>query len=415
MSGFAQSVLGFFCLHLIAWCLSENRRAVAWRTVVPGMVLTVLLAFASFRLPFLVHAFAALNDMVGALERATQAGTGFVFGYLGGAPLPFEEKQPGASFILAFRALPMVLVIGALSSLFHYWGILALLVRAFSWVLERVLGLGGAVGLAAAANILLGMVEAPLFVRPYVAAMSRSELFIMMTCGMAMIAGTVMVLYASILSPIIPEAMGNILIASVVATPAAIVVSVLMIPPDRVRTPVDHDLPQPAHSTMDAITRGTAEGMALLINITAMLIVLVALVHLADLVIGLLPNVGGTSLTLERLFGWVMAPLVWLAGIPWPEAPAAGALMGSKTVLNEFIAYMNLAQLAPGVLSPRSRLIMLYALCGFANFGSLGIMVGGISAMAPQRRADIVGMAGRTLVSGTLATLISASVVGMLT
>jgi concentrative nucleoside transporter, CNT family len=302
-----------------------------------------------------------------------------------------------------------------LSSLLFYWRVLPLVVRAFSRLLERTMGVGGAVGLSAAANVFVGMVEAPLFVRPYIVRMSRSELFVMMTCGMATIAGTVMFLYASVLSPSIPDALAHILIASVVSTPAAIVVSVLMVPPDRGPTAGGALPAQEARSTMDAITRGTMDGAALLINIVAMLIVLVALVYLANRVMAVLPDVQGAPLTLQRVLGWVMAPIVWLAGIPWNEAPAAGALMGTKTVLNELIAYLDLARLDPAVLSPRSRLIMLYAMCGFANFGSLGIMIGGITTMAPERRADIVSLGAKTLVSGTLATLIAGSVVGVLT
>ncbi len=414
MSLALHSTLGFLALHAIAWALSENRTRIAWRTVLPGMALTIALAVLLLKVPVAADLFRTLNDAAGALEKATAAGSAFVFGYLGGGPLPFDEKFPGSSFVLAFRALPIVLVISALSALLFYWRILPVIVRGFSIVLQRTMGIGGAEGVAAAANVFVGMVEAPLFVRPYISRMSRSELFVLMTCGMATIAGTVMFLYASVLASAVPDALSHILIASVVATPAAIVVAVLMIPPDRGGIAADIAIEPEARSSMDAVTRGTLDGVQLLINIVAMLIVLVALVHLVNQGLGLLPPVAGASLTLERMLGWVMAPVVWIMGIPWAEAVAAGGLMGVKTVLNELIAYIELAKLPADTLSPRSTLMMTYALCGFANLGSLGIMIGGLASMAPDRRPEIVTLGAKTLVSGTLATLIAGAVVGML-
>jgi CNT family concentrative nucleoside transporter len=287
-------------------------------------------------------------------------------------------------------------------------------VRAVSAVLEKVMGVGGAVGLSAAANIFVGMVEAPLVVRPYLKAMSRGELFIVMTCGMAGIAGTVMVLYAMILGPVMPDAMGHILSASIISAPAAILIAAVMVPPRGAPTSGKLMPPQPATSSMDALTRGTLDGLQLLLGIVAMLIVFIALVALANLAFGLLPAWNGSPVTLQRLLGWLMAPLVWLAGVPWQEAPSAGALMGTKTILNEFIAYVDMAQLPADALSARSRIIMTYALCGFANFGSLGILIGGMATMVPERRDEIVALGLRSIVSGTLATLMVGAVVGML-
>lgn len=412
-----HSVAGFFALHLLAWLCSERRSVVGWRSVTAGMMLTFALGVVLLKVPPVSELFLNLNALVALLERATQDGTSFVFGYLGGGPLPFEEKQPGASFVFAFRALPLVLVVSALSSLLFYWGILPLIVRAFSFLLTRAMGVGGAVGLSAAANVFVGMVEAPLFVRPYIRSMTRSELFVMMTCGMANIAGTVMVLYASVLGKVIPDVLGHLLMASIISTPAAIAVALLMVPAvpgDGPPTEAGLAPPQEARSAMDAITQGTVDGVSLLVNIIAMLVVLVSLVALANQALALLPQVGGASITLQRVLGQVMAPLVWVMGIPWAEATTAGALMGTKTVLNEFIAYMDLANLPMNALSNRSELMMTYALCGFANFGSLGIMIGGLATMAPERRGDIVSLGAKTLVSGTLATLIAGSVVGIL-
>jgi CNT family concentrative nucleoside transporter len=300
-----------------------------------------------------------------------------------------------------------------LSALLFYWRVLPWLVRLLSAVLEKTLGIGGAVGLSTAANIFIGMVEAPLVVRPYLTKLSRGELFIVMTCGMAGVAGTVMVLYASILGPAVPDAIGHILAASIISAPAAIVVAALMVPPQGGPTPARLDVPSPARSAMDAVTRGTVDGLQLLLNIVALLIVLVALVTLVNLGLAGLPAFDGAPMSMERALGFVMAPLTWLAGVPWAEAQAAGALMGVKTVLNEFVAYLQLAQLPAEALSQRSRVIMTYALCGFANFGSLGIMLGGLTAMVPERRDDIVALGMRSIVSGTLATLVTAAAVGV--
>ena len=408
----AQSGIGLLCLMLLAWLLSESRRHVPWRLVAAGLGLQIVLAVLLLKLPLVRRGFLALNDAMLALDRATAAGTSFVFGYLGGGELPFVETAPGASFVLAFRALPLVLVVSALSALLFHWRILPLVVAGFARVLERALGIGGAVGVSTAANVFVGMVEAPLFVRPYLRQLSRAELFMVMTCGMASIAGTVMVLYARILADAVPDALGHILVASLVSAPAGLVMAALMIPPDGPPTAGGIQLER-SRSSMDAIARGTLAGVEILIQIVALLIVLVALVTLCNSVLGLLPAVGNEPLSLQRILGVLMAPLVWLVGIPWEEARVAGSLMGIKTVLNELLAYIELGRLGPGALSERSRILMTYALCGFANFGSLGIMIGGLGAMVPERRAEIVALGSRSLVSGTLATLAAAATVGL--
>jgi CNT family concentrative nucleoside transporter len=404
-------------LVAIAWVLSENRRGKAHlRVALAGLAVQLVLALVLLKVPPVGRAFAALNEVVMALQTASEAGSSFVFGYIGGGPLPFEETRPGASFSLAFRALPLILVVSALAALLTYWRLLPLIVRGFALVLQRALGVGGAVGLATAANVFVGMIEAPLLIRPYLARLSRSELFMVMTTGMATIAGTVLVLYATFLSPVLPDAAGHLVIASIISAPAAITIAKLMVPETAGAAVTSGEItPDPdTRSTMDAITKGTAGGLQLYLNVVAMLIVLVALVALVNLLLGLLPDVAGAPLALERLLGWLMAPVVWLIGIPWSEAAAAGQLMGVKTVLNELLAYLQLASLPAEALSPRSRLIMTYALCGFANFGSLGILIGGLATMAPERRAEIVGLGLKCIVAGTLATLSTGAVVGIL-
>ena len=422
-----QSAFGVLALLGIAWVLSENRRAVSLRQAGIGLIVTLATAVILIKLPFVAHAFGVINDAVGAISAASRAGTSFVFGYLGGGTLPFDLKAPGADFILAFQALPIVLVMSVLTTLLFYWRILPPVVRGMAWVLERTLGVGGAVGLSTAANIFLGMVEAPLFIRPYLAQLTRSELFLVMTGGMAGIAGTVLVLYATLLAPLIPDAAAHFVIASVLGAPAAILVSLIMVPEaDGRHTGGTLEVPQvaaggprvdpglAASSTMDAIVKGTTAGLELLLNIVAMLMVLVALVYLANAILGLLPNIGGAAISLQRMLGYAMAPVCWLMGLPWPQAVTAGSLMGVKTVLNELIAYVDLSKLGPDALDPRSRLIMLYAMCGFANFGSLGIMIGGLGTMAPQRRDEINALGLKSIVSGTLTTCLMGAIVGVL-
>ena len=412
-----QSLFGIFALLAIAWLISEDRRAVGRKQAATGLAVTFLTAVLMLKLPGATRLFAAANDAVNAIAQATRAGTSFVFGYLGGGQLPFELKIPGAEFVLALQALPIVLVMSVLTTLLFYWRILPPIVRGFSWLLERTLKIGGAVGLSTAANIFLGMVEAPLFIRPYLAGLTRSELFMVMTGGMAGIAGTVLVLYATLLGSVIPDAAAHFIIASVLGAPAAILVSLIMVPEQagKATRATSIDIGPIASSSMDAIVKGTAVGLELLLNICAMLIVLVALVHLANNIIGVLPAIGGAPVTLERLLGLVMAPVCWLMGVPWDQAATAGSLMGMKTILNEFVAYIELSKLPPDALDARSRLIMLYALCGFANFGSLGIMIAGLGTMAPQRRDDVISLGMKSIVSGTLTTCLIGAIVGFLT
>ncbi len=411
-----QSAFGALVLIAFAWAISEDRRAVDWKSAAAALAVTFVTAVLLLEIPQIEHAIALVQHPVDAIGAASLAGTSFVFGYIGGGPAPFAASNPANEFVLAFQALPIVLVMSVLTTLLFYWRILPPIVRGLSWAFERSIGVGGAVGLSTAANIFLGMVESPLFVRPYLNGLARGELFMIMTGGMATIAGTVYVLYATILKGVIPDVAGHLLIASIISAPAALLISALMVPvPAEERTDIGAiELAPVAQSTMDAIVRGTAAGLELLLNIVAMLIVLVALVHLTNALLGLLPDIGGAAITLQRLLGYAMAPVCWLMGVPWHEAVTAGALMGIKTVLNELIAYVELAHLPAGALDPRSRLIMVYAMCGFANFGSLGIMIAGLTVMAPERRADIISLGGKSIVSGTLATCLTGAIVGVL-
>jgi CNT family concentrative nucleoside transporter len=407
--------LGIAALLLLAWAISEDRFRVPLRVVVAGVLLQFAVALLLLKFPPAAKAFLLLNDGVEALQKATDAGTGFVFGYLGGGALPFAETHPGASFIFAFRALPLVLVISALATVLFYWGVLQRIVQAFAWVLRRSVGVGGPLGLGAVVHIFVGFIEAPLLIRPYLLRLERGELFALMSTGMAGIAGTVMVLYATILGPIIPDALGNILIAAVISTPAALALAALMVPfrPDPSPT-AQLVIQDPPVSTMDAVAKGTRDGIVFLANIVAMLVVLVALVSLVNAVLGLAPNPTGEPITLQLLFAYAFRPVMWLIGIPPGEVATAANLMGTKIVLNEFIAYVDLAKVPAADLGDHSRLVMTYALCGFANFGSLGILIGGMGAMVPERRAEIVSLGLRSILSGTMAGCMSGAIVGML-
>jgi concentrative nucleoside transporter, CNT family len=420
----AQSLVGLVVIPLIAWALSERRAAIKparlARMLIAGVGLQVLIAGLMLNVPAARAAFDWADGLVAALQTATGSGMRLVFGYLAGGPAPYETVRPATSFILAFQALPLILVISALSKLLYHWGLLQRIVYAIGWVLQRSLGVTGPVGTSAAANVFVGMVEAPLLVRPYLSSMSRGGLFATMTVGMAGVAGTVLALYAAILEPLLPGAAGHLIVASVISVPAGLMLSELMVPDPAPLSPTveaaaDISLDDPPHSSMDAIAQGTREGIELLVNVTAMLVVMVALVALANQLLGLLTTPLRTKLTIEGVLGFLFAPLAWLLGIPWAECGKAGTLLGVKTVLNELIAYLQLAQIPGDALAGRSRLILTYALCGFANFGSLGIMIGGMVAMVPARRAEIVSLGAKTIVSGTLATMMTAAVVGAMT
>ncbi len=408
-----QAVLGLAAFTGIAWIISENRKGVRYTVVLTGVVVQLCIAGILLYVPLFKKFFLLLNNVVLSLESATRAGTAFVFGYIGGGTPPFMLQDPGANFILAFQALPLVLVIGALSALLFYWRIMPPVVKGFSFALQKTMNIGGALGLGASTTIFLGMVEAPLVIKPYLKNMTRSELFSLMTVGMACIAGTVMVLYATFLTNVIPDPLGHILIASFIHVAAAITIARIMVPETGEETSGSLMPQQTATSSMDAVVKGTMDGLHLLLNIIAMLVVMVALVYLANQLIGLFPDVGNKPLTLQRILGFVMAPVVWLFGIPWSQAQTAGSLMGTKTILNELLAFLEMAKLPQEALDARSRMIMTYALSSFANFGSLGILIGGLGSLAPERRDEIVSLGIKALVGGTLATCMTGAVIGI--
>lgn len=409
---YIQPLVGIVSIITAAWLIG-GRKPIDKKVVLGGLGLQLVFVVLFLKVPLANEVLAAFNQLVILLDEATTTGTSFVFGYLGGGELPFEATNPENVFILAFKALPLVIVVSALSALLFYWRILPWLIGQFSRLLNKSMGISGALGLGAAANIFVGMIEAPLLVRPYLMRLSRGELFALMTSGMATVAGTMMVLYASVLTPVRSDALTHILAASVMSVPAALMIAAIIIPFGDTQTERQFEIRSEDQGAFDALTRGTLDGMKLLINILAMLIVFVALVALINMLLELLPDVAGSALTLQRLLGYLFAPLVWLMGIPVDELVFAGSLMGTKTVLNEFLAYLSLISAPEGSLSERSEIIMIYAMCGFANFGSLGIMIGGIGTMAPKRRAEVAELGLLSIVAGTFATMLTGTVVGM--
>jgi concentrative nucleoside transporter, CNT family len=414
----AQSLLGVIAIPLLAYLISENRQLLRQERALKAVLLAIgaqfLVALVLLKLPGASLLFTAVGAAIGALQAATQEGMQRVFGYLAGAPAPFALSGSDTTFLLGFQGLPLILVMSALTRLLYHWGILQRMVAAFAYAFKRLFGISGPLGIVASANIFLGMVEAPLLVRPYLAGLGRGALFAAMTLGMATVAGTVLALYATILEPVLPGAAGHVVAASLLNAPAALILARLAVPqgftggPDAAELRLDNA----PRSSIDAISQGTWDGIRLLAAVLAMLVVMVSLVALANIVLEAAGRPFGQAVTLERILGWIMAPVAFLIGIPWSEAATAGSLLGEKIVLNELIAYLDLAKLPPEALAPRSRIILTYALCGFANLGSLGILIGGLTTLVPERRAEIVELAPKAVLVGLMATLLTGSIVG---
>ena len=406
-----QAIFGVLVFVALAYLFSENKRAIAWRAVALGIGLQFVLAVLLLKIPLVSQLLFGLNQFVVAIEAATTAGTVFLFGYLGGGEPPFDIAAADVPYLFAFRVLPQVIVFSVIVALLWYWRILPLFVKGLGWLLRKTMRVGGAVGTAGAASLFLGMVEAPLVIRAYLAGLSRSELFTVMTLGMSTVAGSMLVLYASILQGLIPGIVGHIITASLINIVGAIYVSRLMIPEQASAVSSDLAVDMGYISTVDALTRGTRDGLMLAVNVGAMLLVLISLVALVNGLLFVI-TVFDAPMSIERALGWLFAPAAWLLGIPWSEAPAAGTLLGTKLALNELIAYIQLAQQGNG-FAPATRQILLYALCGFANLGSLGILLGGLAILVPERREEVLAIAPRSIISGTLVTLNTAAVVGL--
>ena len=412
-----QILIGFVGLVCIAIPFSQNRTSINYRYIFVAIIFQIILAFALLKIPFIVQIFAYLSDGVSSLQAATQEGAEFVFGYLSNSSnSPFEASGAGNSMIFAFQILPLIIVISSLSALLWFWNILPLIIRAVSKVFEKLFNIGGPIGLGATANIIMGQVEAPLLVRPYLSRMSEKELLILMTAGMSTVSGSIMIALVSMLQPQFPDLnlIQHLVSASILSIPAAIMYANIMIPSAEVTNFDGNSIPKVYGSSMDAITRGTRDGLDICLNVGAILIAFIALVSLLNSILGIAGGwVGITDLSLQLILGYMFFPIVWLMGIPLSETLASAELLGLKTALNEFVAYGALANIEPGVLSERSKLITLYGLCGFANFSSVGILVSGISAMAPERKNDLIKVSLKALIGATLASCMTGLVIGI--
>jgi CNT family concentrative nucleoside transporter len=411
-----QGLIGLAAILLLAWAFSEDRaNRPGWRWLGGALLLQLAITLIVVRVPAVWAAVGLANQGVAAIEKATLVGSSYMFGYLGGAPLPFALAQ-GASppLIIAFQILPLIIVFSALSALLWHWGILKALVRGLSWALRRTLGVSGVVGLGGGSTLFLGVVESPLVLRAWFATMSRSDLFAIMSMIMATISGAILVLYASTLSKVIPNAAGHLIVASLISLPAALMVARLMVPGQQQSSEAAE--PDLAYDgAMDAVVRGAMEGVQLMLAVIGIIITIFALVNLADQILALAPHVDGAALTLKRMFGWIFSPFMWAIGVPWDQAPAAGALMGTKAILNEYVAYLDLAALPAGTLDPRSALITTYALAGFANLASIGLLVSTIASLCPERRAEAAGLGVKSWIAGNFATLMTGAMIGLVT
>lgn len=412
---YAQALLGIVVFTALAVPFSARRQAINWRLVGIAIVLQFAVCILLTKVPLISNALSYVNEGVKALNTATLKGSSFVYGYLGGGDTPFTVTNPGALSTFAFTVLPLVMVVSALAAVLWHWRVLPLVVRSISFLFERTLGTRGPAGLAATATIFMGQVEAPLLVKPYVASMTRYELLILMTAGMSMISGSMMVIYAAMLGHLFDGVLSHLLIKSIMSVPSSILFAHILVPEGTPTAFQEKNEGKLYGGTMDAITRGTSDGMHIYFNICAILVVLIAFVALINSALGLLPTVAGTPLSLERVAGWIFAPIAWLMGIPWVEALKSGSLLGIKTVLNEFIAYLDLAKVSPAEMSERSRLITIYALCGFANFASVGMQVSGLAAMAPDRRQDLLDLGMPSLLAATLGSCMTGAIVGLVT
>lgn len=410
----ARALIGIILIYGLCWVLSEKRKLFPWKIVLGATAMQFAFALILFGIPFIKDILLKANALVDGLQNATRAGTSFVFGYVGDNVAASELIGGSAPPLFFFQILPIIIVVAALSAILWHWHILRWITNGFAFVFRRGMGLGGATSLAVSANVFMGMTEAPVLIRPYIKGMTRSELLIMMTAGFATIAGSVLVVYGAFLEGKMANPLPQLLAASIIAAPAAVGVALAMIPET---TPVSERMKDPDFkyaSTMDAFSTGATDGLKIVFNIATMLIAALALLWLVNAGLGVFPDVNGSPLSIERILGWIFAPLMYMIGVPWSEASQSGSLMGVKTVLTEFVAFLQLAEVPVEAMDPRTRMITAHAICGFANFGSMGILIGGLSIVEPERRDDFLSLAWRTLLAGTLATCLSGAVVGAL-
>ncbi|WP_091743190.1 NupC/NupG family nucleoside CNT transporter [Phenylobacterium immobile] len=414
----AQSLIGIVAILALCWLLSENRSRFPWKMALGALVMQAVLVAALFGLPWLRTGLSGVGVVVEGLASSTQAGVAFVFGFLAGTPAqPYAVTEAGGLFIFAFRVLPVILVVCALAALLWHWRILKWITQVFGVVFERTMGLRGAPALATATTVFMGQVEGPIFIRAYLPGLSRSELFLLIAVGMSCVSGSTMVAYATILAGVLPNAAAHVLTASIISAPAGVMLARVLIPRNPlVEKPENLDLSagKTYESSVDALIKGTTDGLQIVLNVGATLIVFVSLVAMVNGALGLFPDINGAPPSVERALGLLFAPLAWAMGVSWADAPTAGSLLGVKLVLTEFTAFIRMAALPESGFDDRSRVIMTYALCGFANVASVGINVAGYSVLVPERRGEIMGMVWKAMLSGFLATCLTGAVVGLM-
>ena len=417
-----QSILGLGILLGLAWAMSTDRKRIPWRVVGWGLGLQLVFAVLVLKTPPGRWVFSQLNDLVMTLLGYTDTGSRFIFGSLLDTALPVVTAgEPTGTaqlgFIFAFQVLPTIIFFSALMAVLYHVGVMQFLVRRVAWVMFHTMKTSGAESLSAAGNIFVGQTEAPLLIKPFVDKMTLSELNAVMTGGFATVAGGVMAAYVGMLSGVFPDIAGHLMAASVMSAPAALVVAKIMLPETEVPATsgtLSLEVEKVDVNVMDAAARGASEGMTLALNVAAMLLAFLALVAMLNGFVGWAGGlVGVESLTLESILGVLFWPLAWAMGVPAAECGDIGRLLGMKTILNEFVAYLQLAEVAPQ-LSHRSGVVATYALCGFANLGSIGIQLGGIGGIAPERRGDLARVAFRAMIAGTLAAFLTANIAGML-
>ncbi len=412
----AQSLVGVALAIGLCWAISENRRRFPWKLALGAIAVQAILVVALFGLPLLRDGLLGVGHAVDGLSASTQAGVAFVFGFLaGGENQPYTLTNPASLFVFAFRVLPVILVVCALAALLWHWRILKWITQGFGLVFEKTMGLRGPPALATAATVFMGQVEGPIFIRSYLPSLSRSELFMLIAVGMACVSGSTMVAYATILKDVLPNAAAHVLTASIISAPAGVLLARILVP----RTPETEQSQQhdPAadkvyESSVDALIKGTSDGLSIVLNVAATLIVFVALVAMVNGILASLGDVAGSPISVERILGVLFAPLAWALGIRWEDASTAGSLLGVKLVLTEFTAFIRMGAIPAGAIDERTRVIMTYALCGFANIASVGINVAGYSVLVPERRQEIMGMVWKAMFAGFMATCLTASVVG---
>jgi concentrative nucleoside transporter, CNT family len=415
------SLFGWLVMISIAWAISYNRKLFPWRTVIWGIGLQFTLALLILKTPWGAKLFEFAGKVVQKLIQFSTDGTKFVFGPLADSDLMGKTFGAEHSLVFAILVTGTVVIVASLSSLFYHWGILQKVVRAVAFVMRKAMGTSGSETLSAAANIFMGQTEAPLVIRPYIPRMTKSEIMTIMVCGMAHIAGGVAAVYAAMgMAAGYQNTAGHLLTASVLNCPAALLIAKIMLPETEKSETAGTSpatVPRTTANSIDAICRGAGDGFHLALNIIAMLIAFIAIIALANYVVGFPQTHLGVKnpVTLQNIFGWVNAPFAFLMGVPWQDCVNIGQILGERIVLNEFVGYLDLTTNAKTLaLDPRSFTIATYALCGFANFSSIAIQVGGIGSLAPERRSEMAKIGFRAMIGGLLAAYMTASLAGFL-